>query len=64
MNEILEKLQKAVEDLEGMNDEFMEKRNIHDRMDVDEVIDIIGMYFNEFWETMEEINEEMKGVQG
>lgn len=60
-DELIKRLDKMANELNGMSDELYEKRNSHDHIEVDEAIYIVSAYLNDFWEEMDAILEDLKG---
>lgn len=60
-NELAEKIDELSSNLNEMYDEIYRKRDMHDRVPVDDVLDIMGSYLNDYWEEMDEIIAQLKG---
>lgn len=61
LKEVIEKLEEISDNLSNMDDELYMKRDACDRIEADTVLDVTGMYLNEFWEEMDEIIRQLKG---
>lgn len=59
--DLINRLDKMSNELNGMSDELYEKRNSHDHIDVDEAIDIVSAYLYNFWAEVDAIIEDLKG---